>query len=105
MPDPSFVSVPTCSTPGTRPWSASLGHSAPPTRPFALKAANVYDRITGRTPGRVTRRETPGPRPWELRRRLRLRRHEVVPDDVEKIRRAVARISQVVPRLAFVKAP
>ena len=45
--------------PGTRHWSASLGHSAPATRPFALEAANVYDRITGRTLGRVTLRSAP----------------------------------------------
>ena len=34
-----------------------------------------------------------------------IRRRQVVPDDVEKIRKAMARISQVVARLAFVKAP
>ena len=34
-----------------------------------------------------------------------IRRRQVVPDDVDKIRKAMTRISQVVPRLAFVKAP
>ncbi len=34
-----------------------------------------------------------------------IRRRQVFPDDIEKIRKAMTRISQVVPRLAFVKAP
>jgi len=34
-----------------------------------------------------------------------IRRHQVVPEDVEKIRKAMTRISQVGPRLGFVKAP
>ena len=34
-----------------------------------------------------------------------IRRRQVVPEDVEKIGKAMTRISQVVPRLAFVKAP
>jgi len=34
-----------------------------------------------------------------------IRRRHVVPDDVEKTRKALTRISQVVPRLGFVKAP
>ena len=34
-----------------------------------------------------------------------IRKRQVAPDDVEKIRQAMALIKQIVPRLAFVRAP